>query len=70
MFRDLIPQLAEQFHVVAPDLPRFGQSDMSSQDKFNYTFDNISHVIDRFLQDRRPEPLCDLHIRLWRGDGL
>ena len=33
MFRELMPQLAEQFHVVAPDLPGFGQSNMPGRDK-------------------------------------
>jgi pimeloyl-ACP methyl ester carboxylesterase len=50
MFRDLIPQLADQFHVVAPDLPGFGQSDMPERTKFSYTFDNIARVIDRFTE--------------------
>jgi pimeloyl-ACP methyl ester carboxylesterase len=34
MFRDLIPQLADRFHVIAPDLPGFGQSDMPERTKF------------------------------------
>ena len=50
MFRDLIPKLAERFHVVAPDLPGFGQSDMPSRDRFAYTFDNIANVIGRFTE--------------------
>ena len=50
MFRDLIPLLADKFRIVAPDLPGFGQSDMVTRDKFNYTFDNIAHVIDRFTE--------------------
>src|SRR5436189_1024604 len=50
MFRDLIPLLADRFHIVAPDLPGFGQSDMPPRDKFNYTFDNISGVIGRFTE--------------------
>ena len=48
MFRDLIPLLADRFHLVAPDLPGFGQSDMPSRDAFNYTFDHLAKVIDRF----------------------
>jgi pimeloyl-ACP methyl ester carboxylesterase len=48
MFRDLIPLLADRFHIVAPDLPGFGLSDMPRRDKFNYTFDNIARVIARF----------------------
>jgi pimeloyl-ACP methyl ester carboxylesterase len=50
MFRDLIPQLADRFHVIAPDLPGFGQSDMPDRDKFSYTFDNIARIIDRFTE--------------------
>src|SRR6266403_4336997 len=50
MFRDLIPQLANQFHLVAPDLPAFGQSDMPARSSFTYTFENITNVIDRFTE--------------------
>src|SRR5262245_7780102 len=49
MFRDLIPLLADRYHVVAPDLPGFGQSDMPSRDEFKYTFNNLAEVIDRFI---------------------
>ena len=50
MFRDLIPLLADRFHIIAPDLPGFGQSDMPARGKFKYTFDNIAGVIDRFTE--------------------
>jgi len=50
MFRDLIPLLADRFHMVAPDLPGFGQSDMPSRDRFKYTFDNIASLIGRFTE--------------------
>jgi pimeloyl-ACP methyl ester carboxylesterase len=50
MFRDLIPRLADRFHLVAPDLPGFGQSDMPSRDNFTYTFDNLAGAIDRFTE--------------------
>src|SRR6202795_1218647 len=50
MFRDLIPHLADRFHIVAPDLPGFGQSDMPARTGFTYTFDNIAGVIDRFTE--------------------
>jgi pimeloyl-ACP methyl ester carboxylesterase len=50
MFRELIPLLADRFHMVAPDLPGFGQSDMPSRQKFSYTFDNIARVIERFTE--------------------
>jgi pimeloyl-ACP methyl ester carboxylesterase len=50
MFRELIPQLANQFHIVAPDLPGFGKSDMPARDDFTYTFEHITDVIDRLTE--------------------
>jgi pimeloyl-ACP methyl ester carboxylesterase len=50
MFRDLIPQLADRFRLVSPDLPAFGQSDMPARGTFAYTFENIANVIDRFTE--------------------
>jgi pimeloyl-ACP methyl ester carboxylesterase len=50
MFRDLIPLLSDRFHIIAPDLPGFGQSDMPSRDTFSYTFEAIANVIDRFTE--------------------
>ncbi len=50
MFRDLIPLLADRFHLVAPDLPGFGQSDMPSRNDFSYTFDNLAGAIGRFTE--------------------
>ena len=50
MFRELIPLLADKFHLVAPDLPGFGKSDMPERDKFDYTFDHLADVIDRFTE--------------------
>jgi pimeloyl-ACP methyl ester carboxylesterase len=48
MFRELIPQLADHYHVVAPDLISFGQSDMPSRDRFTYTFDALTDIIEAF----------------------
>ena len=48
MFRDLIPLLADRFHLVAPDLPGFGQSDMPPRHAFKYTFENLAETIDHF----------------------
>ena len=48
MFRDLIPSLAADYHVVAPDLPGFGFSDAPERSQFKYTFDHLADVIDRF----------------------
>ncbi|HEY4174499.1 MAG TPA: alpha/beta hydrolase [Rhodopila sp.] len=50
MFRDLIPLLADRFHIVAPDLPGFGQSDMPDRNAFRYTFDALARVIGRFTE--------------------
>jgi pimeloyl-ACP methyl ester carboxylesterase len=50
MFRDLIPLLADRFHIVAPDLPGFGQSDMPARSKFAYTFDHVADIIDRLTE--------------------
>src|SRR5271170_5327187 len=50
MFRDLIPLLANRFHLVAPDLPGFGQSDMPPRNAYKYTFDNLAETIDRFTE--------------------
>src|SRR4029079_3781800 len=48
MFRNLIPLLAERYHVIAPDLPGFGFSDAPSPDKVKWTFDNLAKRIDLF----------------------
>jgi pimeloyl-ACP methyl ester carboxylesterase len=48
MFRDLIPALVDDYHVIAPDLPGFGFSDAPDRTQFRYTFDHLADVIDRF----------------------
>ena len=48
MFRDLIPKLADRFHVIAPDLTGFGQSAMPDRDSFSYTFEALTDVIEGF----------------------
>jgi len=50
MFRDLIPQLAGDFRVVAPDLPGFDQSAAAPRDTFAYTFEHLAQVIGRFTE--------------------
>ena len=47
MFRDLIPLLADRWHIIAPDFPGFGKSDMPPR---GCTFDRIAHTIDRFTE--------------------
>jgi pimeloyl-ACP methyl ester carboxylesterase len=55
MFRNLIPALADRYHVVAPDYPGYGHSSMPSRDTFAYTFDNLAQVIDQFTEQLRLE---------------
>jgi pimeloyl-ACP methyl ester carboxylesterase len=50
MFRELIPRLADRFHIIAPDLPGFGLTQMPPRSQFRYTFDHIAGVIDRFTE--------------------
>lgn len=51
MFRNLIPQLADRYHVIAPDYPGYGQSDQPAMDKFSYSFDNLASVIDKLTTE-------------------
>jgi pimeloyl-ACP methyl ester carboxylesterase len=51
MFRDLIPLLAQDFRVIAPDLPGFGFSDAPDRSHFTYTFDRLADVIERFTEE-------------------
>jgi pimeloyl-ACP methyl ester carboxylesterase len=50
MFRNLIPPLAKAYHVIAPDLPGFGFSEVPDRKAFRYTFENIANVVDQFTQ--------------------
>ena len=50
MFRNLIPALAADYHVLAPDYPGFGDSAQPAREKFDYSFANYAAVIDNFLR--------------------
>ena len=50
MFRDLIPELAGKYHVIAPDMPGFGMTEQPARDAFAYTFDHIAEVVGRFTE--------------------
>jgi pimeloyl-ACP methyl ester carboxylesterase len=50
MFRNLIPALADRYHVVAPDLPGFGFSDAPDRKQFRYTFEHLAKTVDGFAQ--------------------
>ncbi len=53
MFRNLIPRLSDRFHLVAPDYPGYGASSMPSLDEFEYSFDNLARVIEKFIDKLR-----------------
>ena len=50
MFRNLIPELSDRFHIVAPDYPGFGNSSMPTVEQFTYTFDHLANIIEKFTQ--------------------
>jgi pimeloyl-ACP methyl ester carboxylesterase len=50
MFRNLIPALADRFHLVAPDYPGFGHSAFPPADEFEYSFANLTGVVERFIE--------------------
>ncbi len=49
MFRNLIPALADGYHVVAPDYPGYGFSSMPAVDEFDYTFDRLAEIVESFV---------------------
>ncbi|MFL5812176.1 MAG: alpha/beta fold hydrolase [Bdellovibrionia bacterium] len=50
MFRNLIPRLASSYHVFAPDYPGYGQSGMPDRKNFHYTFENMTNIVDQFVE--------------------
>src|SRR5271155_5289798 len=50
MFRELIPRLADQFRVIAPDLPGFGFTEVPEKRKYRYSFDELAHTIEAFTE--------------------
>ena len=49
MFRDLIPELADEYHLIAPDYPGYGFSAMPNSKDFDYTFDNVATLVRKFV---------------------
>jgi pimeloyl-ACP methyl ester carboxylesterase len=49
MYRNLIPLLADEYHLIAPDYPGFGQSAVPDRARFSYTFDGLGEITDKFL---------------------
>ena len=50
MYRDLINQLCDQFHLIAPDYPGFGNSDTPPVDQFEYSFERLAEITEHFLE--------------------
>src|SRR5258707_4913961 len=48
MFRELIPRLADQYRVIAPDLPGFGFTEVPEKRKYTYSFDTLAHTVEAF----------------------
>ncbi len=49
MFRNLMPALADRFHLVAPDYPGYGNSSMPTVSEFDYTFDHLAEIVEKFI---------------------
>ncbi|GAB4376227.1 MAG: alpha/beta hydrolase [Elainellaceae cyanobacterium] len=49
MFRNLLPALADEFHMVAPDYPGYGNSSMPNVNEFDYTFDHLAEIMEKFI---------------------
>lgn len=53
MFRDLISNLSDDYHVLAPDYPGYGRSEQPALADFKYTFDNMSSIVEGFLKAKK-----------------
>jgi pimeloyl-ACP methyl ester carboxylesterase len=51
-YRDLIPALADKFHVISPDYPGFGLSDIPDPKNYAYSFDGIADIVEKFLKEK------------------
>lgn len=56
MYRDIIKLLSDRYHLIAPDYPGFGLSETPPKDEFEYTFDNISTIIEDFVDTLKIPP--------------
>ncbi len=70
MFRELIPALADRYHLVAPDYPGYGNSSMPSVNEFEYTFDRLSQIVDQLIVKLGIEQYSLYLNGLWSSSGL
>ncbi len=52
MFRNLMAELSDKYHLIAPDYPGYGRSEQPPMDSFEYTFDNISQLMQKFIDQK------------------
>ena len=50
MFRELMPELADEYHLIAPDFPAFGQTESPDREHFTYSFDHLARIVDKFTE--------------------
>ena len=50
MFRELMPELADEYHLIAPDFPAFGQTESPTRESFSYSFDHLARIVDKFTE--------------------
>jgi len=53
MFRELMRDLGDEFHLLAPDYPGFGRSEQPLMADFDYTFENMTNIVDKFLEAKK-----------------
>ena len=70
MFRELIPRLANDYRVIAPDLPGFGFTEVPAERKYVYSFDGLALTIEAFTQALKINRYANLCVRLWRANRL
>ena len=71
MYRNLIKELADEYHTVAPDYPGFGNSDQPPVNEFEYTFDNLANVINNFVKEIKLENILYMFMTMelqWDSD--
>lgn len=55
MYRNLIPKLADKYHVIAPDLPGFGFTEAPARGQYNYTFEQLAQTMTQFTEQLKLE---------------
>ena len=70
MFRELIPRLANDYRVIAPDLPGFGFTEVPPERQYSYTFDRLGANDRRLHTGAQDRPLRNLCVRLWCANWL